>query len=372
MIMSDETLQQQVTIPGLPTAQNAKSGMLVPVADGSGDYALSVEQLGEYMRQTLVPITEAERQKLSGLQNVPADWTGTQEDYNALGAWDAGRWYLIVENDGAIVALWRGAVLVWAEPNCVGQFSADSVPADWKWWPDGVETSLPVDPATKRFAFYWPQPLTKTAGLFTGGVTDGSVVNRTLIRIEKLPHVKDWGSAFYYLPGCEVYPVIDCRHIEILYGVYKNVQYMLSNSSKIPKDLYFRNTELNTGYEMAINNSSTEGQEIGMRVWGLDFSSTNAIQSWAFGNYTALIQGVNLGKCKELSTADFRSEHWGNDGMAAGARQSVVDTLLTHSFDRVAAGYDPVTIKLTAYTYGVLTADEIAAITAKGYTLTQS
>lgn len=51
-------------------------------------------------------------------------------------------------------------------------------------------------------------------------------------------------------------------------------------------------------------------------------------------------------------------------------RQSLIDTLLTYSKDRVAAGYTvPCTINLSATTKGLLTQEEIAAITAKGYTI---
>lgn len=68
---------------------------------------------------------------------------------------------------------------------------------------------------------------------------------------------------------------------------------------------------------------------------------------------------------------------WGiNSDENPDARQSLVDSLLTYSYDRV---NDPdglgtagttCTITLTANSYAQLTASEIEAITAKGYTLT--
>ena len=51
-------------------------------------------------------------------------------------------------------------------------------------------------------------------------------------------------------------------------------------------------------------------------------------------------------------------------------RQSLVDSLLTYSFDRATANYSACTITLHADTLARLTAEEIAAITAKGFTLT--
>ena len=68
---------------------------------------------------------------------------------------------------------------------------------------------------------------------------------------------------------------------------------------------------------------------------------------------------------------------WGiNSEENPDARQSLVDSLLTYSYDRV---NDPdnlgtagttCTITLSANSYAQLTASEIEAITAKGYTLT--
>ena len=55
--------------------------------------------------------------------------------------------------------------------------------------------------------------------------------------------------------------------------------------------------------------------------------------------------------------------------LSAGARQSLVDTLITYSYDRATAGYSACTINLSEDTKALLTQDEIAQITAKGYTL---
>ena len=51
------------------------------------------------------------------------------------------------------------------------------------------------------------------------------------------------------------------------------------------------------------------------------------------------------------------------------ARQSLIDTLITYSFDRVMAGYSACTITLSANTKALLTEEEIEQITAKGYTI---
>lgn len=67
-----------------------------------------------------------------------------------------------------------------------------------------------------------------------------------------------------------------------------------------------------------------------------------------------------------LSNA-FKGTKWGTG--SDEARQSLIDTLLTHSFDRAAAGYEPWTVRLANVTKAVLTDEEKAQIAAKGYTI---
>lgn len=59
---------------------------------------------------------------------------------------------------------------------------------------------------------------------------------------------------------------------------------------------------------------------------------------------------------------------WGEGGEEN--RKSLVDSLLTYSFDRAKAGYSTYTVTLHADALARLTDGEIAAIAAKGYTIT--
>lgn len=61
---------------------------------------------------------------------------------------------------------------------------------------------------------------------------------------------------------------------------------------------------------------------------------------------------------------------WGvNTDDITDAKQSLIDSLITYSFDRATAGYSTHTITLSTNTKAVLTEEEIAQITAKGYTI---
>ena len=63
-------------------------------------------------------------------------------------------------------------------------------------------------------------------------------------------------------------------------------------------------------------------------------------------------------------------ENWGvNTDEIQYARQSLIDSLITYSFDRATAGYPTCTITLSTNTKALLTSDEISQITAKGFTI---
>ena len=113
------------------------------------------------------------------------------------------------------------------------------------------------------------------------------------------------------------------------------------------------------------------------RIEGISFKSLNT----KVDNYN-LTGSVNMnqlryalikdiGTCTGMTSIDFTYwTVWGvDDETTTDARQSLVDSLLTYSFDRATAGYSTCTIKLHNNTKALLTSDEIAQITSKGYTI---
>lgn len=100
----------------------------------------------------------------------------------------------------------------------------------------------------------------------------------------------------------------------------------------------------------------------------LDFSAvTGGIGM--FYKCSALVYAniIGLGAQSEVTAVSFAQSS--KLGSTAAARAALVDTLLTNSFDRATAGYDPMTVTLHADAKARLTTDEIAAITAKGFTI---
>ena len=109
----------------------------------------------------------------------------------------------------------------------------------------------------------------------------------------------------------------------------------------------------------------------------LNLTSCNYSNSYSyFVGYSKLsklrkITYKNLGYQSAKTGADFSYiDNWGvNNDTITDARQSLIDSLVTYTFDRATAGYATHTITLSAKTKAVLTEEEIAQITAKGYTI---
>ena len=110
------------------------------------------------------------------------------------------------------------------------------------------------------------------------------------------------------------------------------------------------------------------------RVEGLNFARVTNAAIFGTGTtsgyqkpYLRYMRIVNLGQ-SELTAYDFSlATVWGPG--SEEARQSLVNSLLTDSYDRAAAGMTPATVRLSAASKAALTAEEIAAITAKGFTI---
>lgn len=108
------------------------------------------------------------------------------------------------------------------------------------------------------------------------------------------------------------------------------------------------------------------------RVEGLNFASVEKMNYYAFYGCSSLrfIRILNLGKGSCTSYSFSNCNNWGvNDSSNTDARQSLVDTLLTNSYDRAAAGLSAITVSLSSASRNALTNEEKAAITAKGITL---
>ena len=141
--------------------------------------------------------------------------------------------------------------------------------------------------------------------------------------------------------------------------------------------------KLNTHNMTTLSNTSTYGSCYSLeRIEELDAYSVNTNQGNIFqqsvGLRYCLIKNIghNANNFTNYISFQYNTLYGVPNDKHPDARQSLVDSLLTYSYDRV---NDPdnlgtagttCTITLSANSYAQLTASEIEAITAKGYTLT--
>lgn len=127
------------------------------------------------------------------------------------------------------------------------------------------------------------------------------------------------------------------------------------------------------------SNSELDGIKVPKIYGSIDYSKNTTTASsyyqWLCGftknTYIRYMLVKNIGYYQNRSSIDMSySEVWGiaNDEVP-DARQSLIDSLITYSYDRATAGYSTQTWKLHTNVKALLTDDEIAQITAKGYTL---
>ena len=117
-----------------------------------------------------------------------------------------------------------------------------------------------------------------------------------------------------------------------------------------------------------------------IKIAGLSLKSLNRTISnsyfigWSTANKLRYALLKDFGTGSDCTSASFTNwPKWGIEDesipLSAGARQSVIDTFITYSYDRATAGYSACSVTLHADTKALLTQDEIAQMTAKGYTL---
>lgn len=127
-------------------------------------------------------------------------------------------------------------------------------------------------------------------------------------------------------------------------------------------------------------NSPFEGCTKLVRIEGISIKSYGNISKSAIFAY-ANQSNIRYMLIKDMGTNANQTSvtlsnilNWGIEdetiSLSQGARQSLIDSLITYSFDRVNASYSVSTITLSTNTKALLTEDEIAQITAKGFTIT--
>lgn len=194
-------------------------------------------------------------------------------------------------------------------------------------------------------------------------------------------NILNMSQCFYYCSALTDIPLYDTSNVTNMSNLFNGCISLKS----IPKlnmgnvttlDTAFANTgliiipSLNTQKCENFNYLCANDTDLAI-VEGIDMESATKMTT-PFSNCKKLlfIKVTNLGK-SSLTTYDFSgATNWGvaNDEIP-DARQSLIDSLITYSYDRASNGMATATIKLSATTKALLTEEEIAQITAKGFTI---
>ena len=178
-----------------------------------------------------------------------------------------------------------------------------------------------------------------------------------LVCVDNLPFdlFTDTARTFFDCVALSKLPLLNMINNERLWYTFFNC-YSL-------KELHITNSSKITYYSNAFNGDKS-------------LTYINAIDMSSASNSTSMFESCsnllfclikNVGK-SALATYDFSGASvWGTG--SEENRQSLIDSLITYSYDRASNVMATATIKLSATTKALLTEEEIAQITAKGFTI---
>lgn len=194
--------------------------------------------------------------------------------------------------------------------------------------------------------FYYCSSLTSVPAFDTSNVTTMSSLFYYCFSITSIPafntiNVTRMDYMFYSCFSIKTVPELDTRNVRNFYYMFNSCSSLTtiegisfkSFSDSTMKNNYIVGSIANTSIRKAVF------KDIGYQSTAVQFN-TSKIENW----------GVNTDEIPD-------------------ARQSLIDSLITYSFDRATAGYPTCTITLSSTTKALLTSDEISQINAKGFAI---
>ena len=228
----------------------------------------------------------------------------------------------------------------------------------------------------------------------TSNVTSMREMFQRCYRLQKVPvfntsNVTRMDYMFYYCSSLQTVPLFNTSNVtsmDYMFYYCTSLQTVpLFNTSNVTRmDYMFQNcASLTTVPELDTSNvtnfnSMLQGCSSLTTIECISFKSF--ADSTMKNNYIAGITGNNSIRKAVFKDIGYQStavqfntskiEFWGfNEDDIQDARQSLIDSLITYSFDRLTAGYPTCTITLSTNTKSLLTDDEKSQITAKGFTI---
>lgn len=221
-------------------------------------------------------------------------------------------------------------------------------------------------------------PLVDLSGITSMKAMFCNCYSLVVVPLYNTSNILNMRQCFYYCSALTDIPLYDTTNVTDMSHLFNGCESLKS----IPKlnmgnvttlDTAFANTgliiipSLNTQKCENFNYLCANDTDLAI-VEGIDMESATKMTT-PFSNCKKLlfIKVTNLGK-STLTTYDFSGASvWGTNGEEN--KQSLIDSLITYSYDRASNGMSTATIKLSANTKALLTEEEIAQITNKGFTI---
>ena len=247
---------------------------------------------------------------------------------------------------------------------------------------------------TMEYMFSNCSSLKKVPLFNTSNVTNMRYMFNNCYSITSVPafdtsNVNTMEDMFYNCKSLKTVPAFDTSNVTNMRDMFKNcysitsvpmfntsnvtnMKNMLSNCESITSVPAFDTSKV-TNFQSIFYYCNKLTTIEGISFKSLTASTMNQYYIVGYGSNTSIRKAVFKDIGYQSTAVQFNTEYinnWGvNTDEIPDARQSLIDSLITFSFDRASAGYQTCTITLSSTTKALLTDDEKAQITAKGFTL---
>ena len=221
-----------------------------------------------------------------------------------------------------------------------------------------------------KHSFYVCTSLTSVPAFNTSKVTDMYMMFQGCTSLTTVPlfdtsNVTNMEYMFSYCRSLTSVPAFDTSKVTNMSSMFASC----SGLTTVPAFDTSKAKDMSSIFEYCSNLTTIEG--ISFQSFSGSTMSSGYIVGYSENNSIRKAVFKDIGynsNAKQFNTSYIT--YWGvNSDEILDARQSLIDSLITYSFDRAAAGYSTCTIKLSTTTQALLTDDEKSQIVAKGYVI---
>lgn len=228
----------------------------------------------------------------------------------------------------------------------------------------------PNNPNSANGLYIGDTKLVYAPNIDTSTVTIMQRMFQNCVRLTSVPlyntsKVKDMYQMFDNCRSLTTIPAFNTINVTIMSQMFSSC-YLLKTVPEM-------DTSKVTNFQYMFNNCTSLTTIGGISFKSFSASTMNHQYLVGSGTISSIRKAVFKDIGYQSNAVQFNTKNitnWGvNSDEIPDARQSLIDSLITYSFDRATAGYPTCTITLASNTKALLTSDEISQINAKGFTL---